>query len=481
NFVRIVFPFEIFSSQYRRLQQYLNGDFTEPVEVLCRFWQDQKDAISYKELRQAVSSGTISYDTIDLWMQDYAVLVSGKFRGVWADAMKAGADGQPILDGKQFNMQAPGTENWIRNRAAQFVTECTEEQQSAIAALLEKKMRDNHTVDELARMIRPCIGLTTADAKAVMRYYDNIVATYRNDHPRMRQDSIRQRARDAAQKYAERKHRQRALTIAQTESAFAYNKGADEGIRQAQEQNLIGEVKKRWSTSGDDGVCDICAALEGVEIDMDGAFGFKGRVLFAGQKRLPPAHPRCACAVEYIEIGPAVGRDAVLGASDKGEQFNDSDLEPRKLGQIDIDKVDEALSYYEDLFRNDPVENMLVIDNLGNVYYAKGDASGVSMRGIDFRGAYVTHNHPESNGILSFGSDDFIFLREHPEIAELRCVNKEYDYAVSVLKDMSKVVYNDIYREAWNYSEEEGFEAQDKAMEILQERGYVRYVRKKII
>lgn len=185
------------------------------------------------------------------------------------------------------------------------MTECTEEQQSAIAALLEKKMRDSHTVDELARMIRPCIGLTAADAKAVMRYYDNIVATYRNDHPRMGQDSIRQRARDAAQKCAERKHRQRALTIAQTESAFAYNKGADEGIWQAQEQNLIGEVKKRWSTSGDDRVCDICAALEGVEIDMDGEFGFRGRALFAGQKRLPPAHPRCACAVEYIEVSPA--------------------------------------------------------------------------------------------------------------------------------------------------------------------------------
>lgn len=32
---------------------------------------------------------------------------------------------------------------------------------------------------------------------------------------------------------------------------------------------------------------------------MDSDFDFKGKVLFAGQHMLPPAHPRCACAIEY--------------------------------------------------------------------------------------------------------------------------------------------------------------------------------------
>ena len=60
-------------------------------------------------------------------------------------------------------------------------------------------------------------------------------------------------------------------------------------------------MKKRWSTSGDDAVCATCSALEGTEIDMDSEFNFGGRVLFPGHHMLPPAHPRCACAVEYIE------------------------------------------------------------------------------------------------------------------------------------------------------------------------------------
>ena len=34
---------------------------------------------------------------------------------------------------------------------------------------------------------------------------------------------------------------------------------------------------------------------------MDSGFQFQGKLLFTGQDLLPPAHPRCACAVEYIE------------------------------------------------------------------------------------------------------------------------------------------------------------------------------------
>lgn len=208
----------------------------------------------------------------------------------------------------QRERNSPGVLDWISERGAEFVTRCTEEQKDAIAALLEKKMRESHTVDELARLIRPCIGLTEGDARANARYYDNIVATMRKEHPRMKIESIRRKALDAAQKYAEKQHRARAFTIAQTESAFAYNRGADEGIRQAQGEGYLGTMVKRWSTSGDDSVCDICNALEGTEVDMDADFDFKGKVLFAGQHMLPPAHPRCACAIEYIEVAAPRGR-----------------------------------------------------------------------------------------------------------------------------------------------------------------------------
>ena len=296
----------------RRLEEYLESDAVtgEPVEILCGFWEDQQNAITYQELRQAVIDGAISQETIQLWTQDYSVLVANRLSNLWTDAITAGSAGQPILDGLafEFNTQAPGILNWLSERGAEFVTVCTQEQKDAIAALVTKKMRDGHTVDELSRLIRPCIGLTEGDAKAATRFYDNIVATLKKEHPRMKPENIRKKALDATQKYAERKHRQRAMTIAQTESAFAYNRGADEGIRQAQAEGYLGIMKKRWSTSGDDAVCELCASLEGVEVGMDSDFNIGGRLLFRGQHMLPPAHPRCACAIEYIEEYPPMGR-----------------------------------------------------------------------------------------------------------------------------------------------------------------------------
>lgn len=148
------------------------------------------------------------------------MLVAERLQSMWTQAIAAGPTGQPILDGLafEFNTQTPGVLDWISERGAEFVTRCTEEQKDAIAALLEKKMRESHTVDELARLIRPCIGLTEGDARANARYYDNIVATMRKEHPRMKIESIRRKALDASQKYAEKQHRARAFTIAQTES-----------------------------------------------------------------------------------------------------------------------------------------------------------------------------------------------------------------------------------------------------------------------
>lgn len=296
-----------------RLQDFLEGGASQEqlVQVISGFWKDQRNVISYQELRQVVVDQTVSKEMLKLWTQDYSRLVANTFSVKWMEAAAAGAARQPLLQNSpfEFNMQHSGALGWLNRHGAEFVTSCIDEQRKAIAALVTKKMVDGHTVDELARLIRPCIGLTEQQAKANARYYDNIVKSLREDHPRMKEETIQKKAREAAQKYAEKQHRYRAMTIAQTESAFAYNWGADEGIRQAQAQGLIGEVRKEWSTSGDDSVCPVCSALDGTEIDMDDDFPIKLKAVFQGQHRLPPAHPRCGCAVKYIEISPSVLSD----------------------------------------------------------------------------------------------------------------------------------------------------------------------------
>lgn len=228
----------------RRLQEYLEGNCGKLAVILCGFWKDQQDAITYQELRQMLAEDAALLEVLKLWQQDYSVLVKEKLESIWKDAAMAGPAGQPVLD--SLNIKSgiyKSGMDWINRHGAEFVTSCTREQKDAIAALVAKKMKDRYTVDELARLIRPCIGLTERDAKAASRLYDNIVENMKKEHPRMKPESIKRKALDATQKYAERKLRQRAYTIAQTECAFAYNRGAYESIKQAQAQNLMGAVK----------------------------------------------------------------------------------------------------------------------------------------------------------------------------------------------------------------------------------------------
>lgn len=410
----------------------------EPVQILCNFWKDQQAAITYQELREAVIDGAIDNDTLNLWQQDYSVLVATQMSKLWNNAIMHGPAGQPILDKAafEFNTQSQGILNWIRNRGAEFVTASTQEQKDAIAALLTKKMRDGHTVDELSRLIRPCIGLTEGDAKAATRFYDNIVATLKKEHPRMKTENIRKKALDATSKYAERKHRQRAMTIAQTESAFAYNRGADEGIRQAQSGGYLGAVKKRWCTSGDDMVCDMCASLEGVEVGMDYNFDITGRELFDGQHMLPPAHPRCACAVEYIEIsGPVLNAGLSDDIHESDAEFEDTDIQTIYLGAVENvseDMIKSVLEDYEALIVNSSVENAIIITKDGLMWQCAGDINRVYIdSSINLDGAYVTHNHPIGSANEYSFSDDDINMFIGNNIKLLRGIDEYYVYELS--------------------------------------------------
>ena len=333
---------------------------------------------------------------LEAWQQDYSVLVAERLQSMWTQAIAAGPTGQPILDGLafEFNTQTPGVLDWISERGAEFVTRCTEEQKGAIAALLEKKMRESHTVDELARLVRPCIGLTEGDARANVRYYDSIVATMRKEHPKMKIESIRRKALDASQKYAERQHRARAFTIAQTESAFAYNRGADQGIRQAQSKGYLGTMVKRWSTSGDDSVCSICSALEGTEVSMDGVFEFKGKLLFVDQHMLPPAHPRCACAIEYIEVEPPmfVPEEPVAQDWDTQIRQQQSEYEAKFEGQkLDKEAYMEAAAGIAEFGYESTPEQIVEMVNSVNTYTG-GDFTDILAAQQNFKGRFADYS-----------------------------------------------------------------------------------------
>ncbi len=289
-----------------RLSSFLSAEQKRPVKILSKFWEDQQDAITHQELRTAVLQGFLNETTFKQWTEDYSYMISTQMEPIWSGAIEAGSLGQPILDPIQgtfsFDMNSPGITEWIHNRGSELVTNCTDVQRNAINYLLDEKIRLQYDPDQLAQLIRPCIGLTKPQTAAVRRFYDNYLEEQRKAHPRTKESVLMQRAKDKSLKYAERLHRQRAKTIATTELAFAYNFGADQSIRIAQDNYLIGKCIKRWNTAGDDNVCSICNSLDGVEVGMEETFS-DGRTV-SHETMLPPQHPLCACAIQYIEVEP---------------------------------------------------------------------------------------------------------------------------------------------------------------------------------
>lgn len=284
------------------LDAYLEGNIDEPVRWLVRFWQDQAAVMLYRELREIVIGETDPESLFDIWFQDYSKMLSERMTPVWEQAFLEGWKNNSLFCGAEDVISSESwVRSWIVDHTGDLITNCCNEQVSAIRYLIAEAESLNMSSAETARYIRPTIGLTERQAAANLKYYNSIKERLTTDHPRMKPESIERKAREAASKYAERQQQYRAETIARSEIAQAYNHGADAFVREAVTTGNLPEMEKEWSTALDGHVCASCAALEGTKIGMDDEFKtVSGRREIATS--IPPLHPRCKCAVKYVRV-----------------------------------------------------------------------------------------------------------------------------------------------------------------------------------
>ncbi len=272
------------------LRGYLNAQEPRVVRWLYATWNAERGAITYQELRDAILAGDLSPEYLRRWQEDYARLVNEKLAPLWIDAMEAASRRlEREFDGFVFDPSWPAVRRWVDEHGSELAVNLSKTQHEALRNVIQRAATlGEFGPDELSRVIRPLVGMTPGEALAVQRYYEAL----RKDG--MKADLARKRCLD----YAGRVHRHRAMRIARTELAFAYNEGAAQGVRQAQAQGLVGPVKKVWLTGDDERVCEVCGPLDGVKVGQDDDF--------PGGYRLPPAHPHCRCAVAYEEDVPEV-------------------------------------------------------------------------------------------------------------------------------------------------------------------------------
>lgn len=274
----------------RRLRSFLDANEPGVVRILVNTWRSQGQAITYKELREAIIAGDISTEYLNDWIQDYNRFVIETMRPAWLDAISAAAQEKareyPLFS---FDPMADGVLEWAKRHAAEFVTNVTTKQIEGLRAVVQRaSVLEDISVDELSRIIRPMVGLTKPQTMANMRYYEAL----------RKHGTSEKKARDLAARYAAKQHRYRAYSIARTELADAYNQGAYEGTKQAQAAGYMGRATAKWDAADDERMCPTCGALHGKTVDLDVGFNLPNG------RRLPPAHPGCRCAYLIEEVSP---------------------------------------------------------------------------------------------------------------------------------------------------------------------------------
>lgn len=288
------------------LDNYINAASPEIVYWLVHTWNDQQQATTYKELQAAIASGC--QDQLEQWQEDYANLVNAQLKPIWLAAMQTAATKITAQhDLFVFDDTTKEVREWINAHGAEFVTAISDQAREAVQTILMRGQAERWAEAETARVLRATIGLTAPQAAANVNYYQKLKDDMTAAHPRTSAAKIEQVAREKAAAYAARQHRYRANVIATTESAYAYNKGVHESTRQAIQQGFMGPCVKVWSTAGAERTCPHCRALDGKKVGFDENFPFETKLQMDGIRQTPPAHPRCRCAVKYVEVGePAI-------------------------------------------------------------------------------------------------------------------------------------------------------------------------------
>ena len=279
------------------LRSYVDGNSPGLVRFLLNTWNSQGNAITYKELREAILAGDIDPKWLEDWMQDYSRFVVKYLQPAWERALTAAGALAVEHPDWYFNPAADAVKRWTETHTAELVTNVTTTQIDAIravvrrAAVRQAAVQNALSVDELARAIRPMVGLTKPQAEANRRYFEKLIDS----------GVSTKRAQDLSARYAARQHRYRAMSIARHELAEAYNTGAHEGTKQAIAAGYLPEMVKVWSTSLDEfRRCDACRSLEGVPVGMDDEFVYQSKSGRRTTALKPPLHPQCMCAVMYV-------------------------------------------------------------------------------------------------------------------------------------------------------------------------------------
>lgn len=320
------------------------------ASVILAALKAQAQSVSLDAIASALQSGDVSRVVALLNIDSLAPIKPPLINAVGAaGATAVAAQVLPRLSGVQFVFDTlnPRLISWLQDYSFKLIREINDGTKEAIRGVLVSGMTAGRNPRDVAREVKPVIGLTERQAKAVQNFRRELetfhlkrsaagwnlggkidrapggAQVFKPDEEGLPQDGIRERRLrdfrfDASLKramatgkplspaqvdkmvsrYSERYLKYRAQTIARTEALRTTNMGVQEAWRQAIEAGKVSEalVRRQWIVSRDERLCQWCAPIPKLNPKLGVIFGQPFSTP-KGPSFLPPVHPNCRCTV----------------------------------------------------------------------------------------------------------------------------------------------------------------------------------------
>lgn len=445
------------SYTFAHLNTFMNANEPKLTKFLVNMWNNQGNAITYKEIREALLSGDLDETIIADWQQDYSKFVVEKLSPIWEKAIKdAAVEYEQKYPSFSFSTTNIGVRQWNATNAARFVTNSTTQQIEGLRAVIRKATElDGMNVNELARVIRPMVGLYHQQTIANLNFYQKLLDNGVSEKA----------AREQSIKYSARQHRYRAQMIARTEIAFSYNQGKFESVKQCQAEGLMGKCRKIWVTADTERMCKYCESIgeatqEGIEMDED--FPIQSSLKSEMAKKVPPAHPHCMCMVIYEEYEPPEVDADPIAQPEAQQPTPDTPEEDKPLYEFTpASSIKEANEYAKNVLGIKNVDYKGTTVDIANEWN-KGLADNFSRfpelaENFDFVGTCQNRNKFVKKEYYPYAMDRF--KRLNPGYSE-----KELDKAVKqfITKKYAQPISSSVYAQSAKMDRVRGITISDK-------------------
>ncbi len=272
---------------WKKLHAIADEASPDLVKAFLRSVMTVRNGMSLPRLEKALRNH--DYETVlreTNWQQIIDTELRPEIARTLRDVLEASGEAArlPVNAEISFNIVNPRVFEWIATRTGELITVINTQTLDAVRDIIRQSFVDGEGPLVAAGKIRDFIGLNQRQAGALDKYAKTLAEKGLKES----------RQRTLIEAYERKLLKERATTIARTETMAASSRGWDLQIEAAKDEGLLDPAKWEvaWLITPDDALCPKCLTMKGARKPIGGLYDkgeYKGTVG-------PPQHPNCRCS-----------------------------------------------------------------------------------------------------------------------------------------------------------------------------------------